>query len=108
MDWFLYDRNFRHERVNLKTGKQAFKATETYLLTALEKRISKRDTFIEKRYIHQKEIHSSKRDTFTEKRYIHQKEIHSSKNVRKEVIGLRNLLKRIKFQTSKLKSILKK
>ena len=89
MDWFLYDRNFRHERVNLKTGKQAFKATETYLLTALEKRISKRDTFIEKRYIHQKEIHSSK-------------------NVRKEVIGLRNLLKRIKFQTSKLKSILKK
>ena len=48
MDWFLYDREFRHERVNLKTGKQAFKATETYLLTALEKRISKRDTFIEK------------------------------------------------------------
>ena len=76
LDWFLYDREFRHERVNLKTGKQAFKATETYLLTALEKRISKRDTFIE--------------------------------NVRKELIRLRNLLKRIKFQTSKLKSILKK
>ena len=48
MDWFPYDREFRHERVNLKTGKQAFKATETYLLTALEKRISKRDTLIEK------------------------------------------------------------
>ena len=32
---------------NLKTGKQASKATEVYLLTVFEKGNSKRDTFVE-------------------------------------------------------------
>ena len=48
MDWLLCDKDLHHERVTLKTGKQAFKTIETYFLTTLKKRISKRDIFMEK------------------------------------------------------------
>ena len=48
MDWLLCDKDLHHERVTLKTGKQAFKTIETHFLTTLKKRISKRDIFMEK------------------------------------------------------------
>ena len=61
---------------NLKTGKQASKATEAHLLTVLEEEIPR--------------------------------EIHLWKNVRKGVIGLKNLLKRVKFQSLQLQIFLKR